>query len=162
VQPQERLDRWRGLEEAQRLGLTKHIGVSNYGVHHMQEIFNARLSKPLVNQVEVHVFLSRVELVEFCQSHGVIVEAYSPLAKASAMDDATLKSVAHEYGKSVAQIMLRYLIQRGLVVLPKSVHTDRIKENMLVFDFELSSATMQKLLALNRNMCTGWDPTTSA
>jgi diketogulonate reductase-like aldo/keto reductase len=112
-----------------------------------------------VNQVELHIYLQQPELVEFCQKHGIVVEAYSPLVHGEGMDNEVLQAIAKKHGKSVAQIMLRWCIQKDTVVLPKSVHAERIRENLELFDFELDAEDMQRLARLERNLRTAWDPT---
>jgi diketogulonate reductase-like aldo/keto reductase len=156
----ERLDRWRGLEKCDEEGFVKYIGVSNFGEHHLKELLNTCKIKPLVNQVEVHVFLARKELCEFCQHEGIIVEAYSPLAKASEMDHPVLTEIAKKHKRTVAQVMLRFLLQRKLVLLPKSEKSSRQAENATIFDFSLNAADMDALWRLDAGKTTGWDPTT--
>ena len=156
----DRLGRWRGLLKARDDGLVSSVGVSNYGVHHLEEIENAKLELPSVNQVELHAFCGRFDLVDFCASRDVVVEAYSPLAKARRLDDQILVGIAKAKNKTVAQVMLRHLLQRGVVVLPKSVRETRIVENAAVFDFTLSEDEMKAINALDEGLVTGWDPTT--
>jgi diketogulonate reductase-like aldo/keto reductase len=137
----------------------RHIGVSNFGIHHLEELFQHCTVKPAVNQIEVHVFLARKDLVEFSQKHGIVVEAYSPLAKAQVLTNPGLNDLARAVGKTPAQVLLRYCIQRGLVILPKSVNPERMKENMDVFSFELGKDEMEMLMAMDEHLVTGWDPT---
>jgi diketogulonate reductase-like aldo/keto reductase len=151
----ERNDRWKGLEKSVEQGKVKYIGVSNFGEKHLKELLAISKIKPLVNQIEVHVFLARKELCDFCAANGILVEAYSPLAKATDMKEPTLHHVAQKHKKTVAQVMLRFLLQRGLIVLPKSVHESRQKENADIFDFELDEDDMKKLWNLDRHQTTG-------
>lgn len=159
-EPTGRAEAWQALEQCQREGLCKDIGVSNFSIAHLQKLMQMCSVQPAVNQVEVHPFLQRRELIQFCREHGIVVEAYSPLAKASELDDPTLNAVARELGVTVAQVMLRWSLQKGLVPLPKSVHEDRQKSNLDVFSFQLSDEQMARLDALERGQITGWDPLT--
>ena len=159
-EPAGRAEAWQALEQCQREGLCKDIGVSNFSIAHLNKLMATCEVPPAVNQVEVHPFLQRKELIQFCREHGIVVEAYSPLAKASELDDPTLNAVARELGVTVAQVMLRWSIQKGLVPLPKSVHAERQKCNLDVFPFQLSDDQMARLDALERGQITGWDPLT--
>lgn len=150
---------WRKMQEIYKSGKAKAIGVSNYTIRHLEELLNESDVVPAVNQVELHVFLQQPELLEFCQKHGIVVEAYSPLAHGEGMDDPVLQKLAKKHGKSPAQIMLRWCIQKDTVVLPKSVHPDRIKQNMELFDFELDADDMRQLTGLEKDLRTCWDPT---
>ena len=159
--PDLRLGRWRGLEECVRAGKVRHIGVSNYGNHHLEELLRVAEIKPVVNQLEVHVFCQRPELLAFNAKHGVLVEAYSPLGKATRLKDARVGRIAAKYGKTPAQVFLRFLVQLGLVVLPKTVNPARLAENGPdVFSFELSEEDMEELRKMDERQVTGWDPTT--
>lgn len=149
---------WTALEELQAAGQAKSIGVSNYTVRHLEEMKEHANITPAVNQVELHVFLQQPELLAYCRDHGIAVEAYSPLAHAREMDEPVITELADKYGKSYAQIMLRWCLQQGLIVLPKSVTPERIKENFAIFDFELSTDDMEKLDALDRDLRTCWSP----
>jgi diketogulonate reductase-like aldo/keto reductase len=111
-----------------------------------------------VNQVEVHPFLPQTELVAFCHGRGVQVEAYSPLARAERMDHPALQRIARAHGKSPAQVLIRWGLQRGLVVIPKSVRRERIAENADVFDFALEPAEVKALDGLDEDLHTDWDP----
>ena len=146
---------WRLKKE----GRIKSIGVSNYGIHHIQEILDEGLTLQQW-QVEIHPFLRRDELVEFCKEKNIIIEAYSPLAKAMKMDDKTLVKVAKKYEKSPAQILIRWSLQKEYITLPKSSNPTRIKENSEVFDFEIKEEDMNLLDTLDEQFRTGWDPTT--
>ncbi|CAE8586440.1 unnamed protein product [Polarella glacialis] len=160
--PSQRLEMWRALEDLKKAGKIRSIGVSNYGVQHIEELIKCpRLSiVPAVNQVEIHPFLLREEISQYCASKGILIEAYSPLAKAEKMNDRTLLQIGKQYGKSTAQVMIRWSIQKGYITLPKSENPERIHQNSLVFDFELSPADMKTLNSLDIHMTTGWDPTT--
>ena len=151
---------WLALEDIYKAGKAKSIGVSNYTIKHLEEMKEYASVTPAVNQVELHVFLQQPELLAYCKEHDIAVEAYSPLAHAKAgSDEPVLKELAEKYGKTYAQIMLRWCIQKDLIVLPKSVTPSRIQENIAIFDFELAEEDMQKLAALDRDLRTCWDPT---
>jgi diketogulonate reductase-like aldo/keto reductase len=150
---------WRiGMQEIYRSGRAKAIGVSNYTIRHLEELKEWGVM-PAVNQVELHVYLQQPELLEYCREHGIVVEAYSPLAHGYGMGNEVLKVIAEKHGKSTAQIMIRWCIEVGTVPLPKSVNPERIKENIDVFDFSLDQEDMQKIASLDQNLRTCWDPT---
>ena len=150
---------WRKMERIYQSGQAKAIGVSNYTIRHLQELLDENEVVPAVNQVELHVYLQQPELVEFCQQNGIVVEAYSPLAHGEGLDNEVLAAIGKKHGKSNAQIMLRWCVQKGMVVLPKSVHADRIRENMELFDFELDPDDLQRIAGLEKDFRTCWDPT---
>lgn len=150
---------WQALEEIQAAGKARSIGVSNFTVRHLQEMEQYSKVTPAVNQVELHLFLQQPELVKYCHEKGIVVEAYSPLAHAKSMDDPVIAEIAEKHGKSYAQIMLRWLIEQGLVVLPKSVTPSRIRENIAIFDFELDEDDLAQLAQQDRDLRTCWNPT---
>ena len=150
---------WLSLEEIKKTGRAKSIGVSNYTIKHLEEMKSYATVMPAVNQVELHIFLQQPRLLDYCAKEGIIVEAYSPLAHGRVMDDPIVAEIAKNYNKSYAQIMLRWCVQKGLVVLPKSVTPSRILENISIFDFELSREDMSKIQNLDRSLRTCWDPT---
>jgi diketogulonate reductase-like aldo/keto reductase len=149
---------WQALEKLQTQGQVRSIGVSNYTIRHLEEMKEYAEITPAVNQVELHVFLQQPELIEYCRSHGITVEAYSPLAHAKATDEPVIVEIAGKHAKSYAQVMLRWCVQKDLVVLPKSVRPSRIAENIDIFDFKLDDDDMQKLTKLNRDLRTCWSP----
>ena len=150
---------WRKLEQIVAGGRVKAIGVSNYTITHLEELLREGSVKPVVNQVELHVFLQQPELVQFCQDNDILVEAYSPLAHGNGLDNPVLAGLAQKHGKTPSQVMIRWCIERGTVPLPKSVYADRINENFNVFDFSLDEADMKLLAGLNTGYRTCWDPT---
>jgi diketogulonate reductase-like aldo/keto reductase len=150
---------WRKMEEVHKDGRAKSIGVSNYTIGHLEELLKECSIKPAVNQVELHVFLQQPELVDYCKKNNIVVEAYSPLAHGYGMDDPVFAGIAKKYSKTPAQIMIRWCIEKGTVPLPKSVHKQRIEENLNIFDFELDGEDMAAILKLNRDIRTCWDPT---
>ncbi len=150
---------WLELEKIYAAGQARSIGVSNYTIKHLEQLKSYASVVPAVNQVELHIFLQQPELREYCDKAGIIIEAYSPLAHGKAMDDSIVAAIATKYGKSYAQIMLRWCVQSNMVVLPKSVTPSRIKENFEIFDFQLDETDMSQLAKLNKGLRTCWDPT---
>lgn len=153
-----RLDSWRALERIKSEGRAKHIGVSNFLVPHLNELFDASREVPAVNQIEIHPFLQHRETRALCAKHRIVVEAYSPLTHGERMDDPTIAAVAREVSRTPAQVLLRWGVQHGLVTLPKSTREARIAENAAIFDFTLSEDAMKRLDALDEGSATGWDP----
>ena len=153
-----RMDSWRALEKLKADGRAKHIGVSNYLVPHLNELFAKANEPPDVNQIEVHPFLQHRETRALCAKKKIVIEAYSPLTHARRIDDPRITAVAKAVGKTNAQVLLRWSIQSGMVTLPKSVKESRIIENASIFDFELDAAAMAELDALDEGKATGWDP----
>ncbi len=150
---------WKELEKIHETGQAKSIGVSNYTIKHLEEMKEYASIVPAVNQVELHVFLQQPELVEYCQEHDIVIEAYSPLAHAKDMSDLTIQAIAKKHDKTYAQVMLRWLAQKDLVVLPKSVTPERVRQNIDIFDFELNDEDMMRLGKLDHALRTCWDPT---
>jgi len=155
-----RLEQWRALETAKQHGLAKSIGVSNYGIHHLQELEKVAKILPATNQIELHPWLTREELVAYCQKKGIVLTAYSPLAKAQKMNDRNLQAMCAKYQRSPAQMLIRWCLERGHVTIPKSTKEARIRENMSV-DFEMEPGDVKSMSSWNCNMTTGWDPTRS-
>jgi diketogulonate reductase-like aldo/keto reductase len=153
---------WMQMEEIYKSGKAKAIGVSNYTVKHLEELLSWCEVKPAVNQVELHVYLQQPQLIDFCQKHGIVIEAYSPLAHGKGLDNPVLAKIAKAHGKLPAQVMIRWCIERGLVALPKSVTPERIHENIAVFDFELTLEQMREIEELDSDLRTCWDPTNVA
>jgi len=151
---------WRTLEEFYREGRARSIGVSNFGVNHLNRLAAESDVVPAINQIEVHPYHIQDQLRTYCADHGIAVEAWSPIARGKILDDATLGAIATRMGKTVAQVTLRWHIQRGDIVFPKSVNPDRIAENIEIFDFELSGEDMAAITALNRDERIGPDPNT--
>jgi diketogulonate reductase-like aldo/keto reductase len=154
-----RMDSWRALEEAKNRGWTKHIGVSNYGKHHLEVLLKECTIKPVVNQIEISPYLQRKELVEYCAQNNIVVEAYSPLTKARKLNDPKLVEVAAKLSVTPAQVLIRWCIQKGYVVLPKSVKFDRVQQNADVFNFAIPEEAMTEMDSWEEGLITGWDPT---
>ncbi|MEH7334229.1 aldo/keto reductase [Neobacillus drentensis] len=149
---------WRALETLYKEGRVRAIGVSNFQVHHLEELMAEAEIKPMVNQVEYHPRLTQKELQAFCREHEIQLEAWSPLMQGGLLDNPVLGEIAGKYGKSPAQVILRWDLQNGVVTIPKSVKEHRIVENSQVFDFELSDEDMQRIDDLNQNHRVGPDP----
>lgn len=132
------LESWRALEELYNQGKIKAIGVSNFLPHHLEPLLENAKIKPMVNQIEFHPGMLQEETVEFCKKHHILVEAWAPFSNGQILTHPVLKEIADKYKKSVAQLSLRWIIQKGIVPLPKSVTPERIKSNLEVFDFEIS------------------------
>lgn len=153
---QKRLESWRALETAKRLGKVRSIGVSNFGAAHIENLLENATVVPAVNQVEVHPFCQREELVQLCSKHGIKIEAYSPLARGNKLEDPTINAIAKKYNKTPAQILLNWNAARGNVVLPKSLTASRIQSNLDSFDFKLAPEDVEKINALgHENYVTG-------
>jgi len=146
---QKRLASWRALIDARASGKCRSIGVSNFTVAHLDELAKKSDVVPAVNQVEMHPFLFQRDLVARCERAKIRVEAYSPLTRGRRLDHPTIAAVAKKLGRTPAQILIRWGIQHGFVVLPKSVHEARIRENANVFDFEIPADEMTRLDALD-------------
>jgi len=153
-----RAQAWQDMEQILASGKTRSIGVSNYTQRHLDELLAASSVKPVVNQIELHPWLSQRELKAYCESRGIRIEAYSPLAHGQKVGELSLKPMADKYGKTIAQLLLRWSIQKGNIVLVKSVTPQRIAENFAIFDFEIDAGDMAKLDSLNENLRTCWDP----
>ncbi|OAB41681.1 aldo/keto reductase [Paenibacillus glacialis] len=151
-------DTWRALEQLYKDGRVRAIGVSNFHVHHLQDLLPDAEIKPMVNQIEYHPRLAQLELHTFCKEQGIQLEAWSPLMQGKLLDNSTLQELANKLGKSVAQVILRWDLQNGVVTIPKSTTEHRIIENADVFNFELSAEDMEQINALNENLRTGPDP----
>lgn len=153
---EKRLDSWRALETAQKLGKVRSIGVSNFGASHLESLLEKARVVPAVNQVEVHPFCQREALVELCSKNGIKIEAYSPLARGNKLEDPTIGAIAAKYGKTPAQILLNWNAARGNVVLPKSLTAHRIQSNLESFDFVLAEEDVETINGLGaENYVTG-------
>jgi len=150
---------WTVLEKLHKDGKCKAIGVSNFTIRHLKQLMETSEVIPAVNQVEFHPYLYQKELLEFCHSKGIQMEAYSPLTQGKKLNDEKLISIAKKYDKKPAQILIRWNLQHNIVVIPKSVAKARILENADVFDFEISEEDMKQLDSFNENLRLGWDPT---
>jgi len=150
--------RWKAMEEIYASGRVKAIGVSNFHPHHLRNLFAASDVRPAVNQIEVSPYLVQDELRAFDAEHEMVTEAWSPIARGKVADDPVIGRIAERLGRSPAQVTLRWHVQRGDVVFPKSVTRSRIEENFAIFDFELEDADMTAISALDRGERTGPNP----
>jgi 2,5-diketo-D-gluconate reductase A len=148
------------MQEMYESGRVKAIGVSNFQQAHLQRLFDETSIVPAVNQIEVHPYLVQDGLRAFGEAHGIATEAWSPIAQGKVLDDEVIVSIAEKVGKTPAQVTLRWHIQRGDIVFPKSVTRSRVEENFALFDFELSDDDLQSITELDRNERTGPDPDT--
>lgn len=151
-------DTWRALEELYEAGKIRAIGVSNFHKVHIDMLLQKAHITPMVNQIELHPLLSQEGLRKYCDDKGIAVEAWSPLGQGNLLGNETLEKIGEKYNKSVAQVILRWDIQNGIVTIPKSVKKARIHENFAVFDFELTAVEMEKINELNKNHRIGPDP----
>jgi 2,5-diketo-D-gluconate reductase A len=146
---------WPGMQRARELGYTRSIGVSNFDVGELEQVIAAATTLPVVDQVQFSPFVYRRALLETCEQAGIALEAYSPLGTGRHLSDPTVTSVADRVGRTAAQVLLRWCLQRGLPVIPKSTHRERIEENAQIFDFTLSDRDMAELDALDKTSGTG-------
>jgi 2,5-diketo-D-gluconate reductase A len=153
---------WDALEAIYNDGLARSIGVSNFEIGHLRQLQLETALTPAVNQIEVNPYLTQDALRAFCAEYRIAVEAWSPIARGGALADPVITEIAQRAGKSPSQVILRWHIQRGDIVFPKSVKPQRIKENIEIFDFELAASDMAAIAALNRDERTGPDPDTFA
>jgi len=149
---------YRAIERLYDEKLIKSTGVSNHEIHHLEKLFTSANIKPMVNQIELHPYLSQVELRNFCKTNGIVITAWSPLGRGKVLQDETIKAIGEKYGKSIAQTIIRWHLQSDHIVIPKSVTPNRIEENANVFDFELTAEDMATINELNRNERFGSHP----
>lgn len=156
--PEKRDLSWKALENIYNEKKARAIGVSNYTINHLREVDRQALITPAVNQVEFSPFLYQKELHQYCRNNRIQLEAYSPLTRGRKFENPTLKEVAEKYSKTPAQILIRWVLQHDIVVIPKSANPKRIEENADVFDFEIEQKEMEKLDSLNEDFRVSWDP----
>jgi len=153
-----RSETWKAMEKLLEEGTCRAVGVSNYLTWHLEELLNHSKTIPAVNQVEFHPYLYLKDLQDFCRSHDIQLESYSPLTKGVKLDDPKLAAIALKYSKTPAQILIRWVLQKGVIVIPKSSRKERIEENADVFDFTISSEDMNALDSFHQNFRSSWDP----
>jgi 2,5-diketo-D-gluconate reductase A len=141
---------WKVMEEFQRDGRARSIGVSNFQVAHLERLARECDVVPAVNQIEAHPYFNNDEVRAYGREHGIVTEAWSPIAQGQVLDDATIGAIAERVGRTPAQVVLRWHLQRGDVVFPKSVTPSRMQENFALFDFELSDDDVEQITALHR------------
>ena len=151
-------DTWRALEELYRAGRVRAIGVSNFLPHHLRNLMETAEIAPMVNQIEFHPGYPQTWNVEFCKAHGILPEAWSPLGRTRVLQDERLAGIAAKYGKTVAQLCVRFALQCGVVPLPKSSSPARMQANLDVFDFVISDEDMDRILTLPQFGWSGLHP----
>jgi 2,5-diketo-D-gluconate reductase A len=156
------VDTWKAMEGLLDGGSVRAVGVSNFQPAHLQRLFDQASVVPAVNQIEIHPYLTQDPLRRFDRDHGIATEAWSPIAQGKVLDDPAIVAVAAELDRTPAQAVLRWQLQRGEIVFPKSVTRARVEENFALFDFSLTEAQMDAITALNRDERTGPDPDTFA
>ncbi|XP_067461884.1 uncharacterized oxidoreductase ZK1290.5 [Thunnus thynnus] len=154
-----RAETWRALEELYKEGVCRAIGVSNFMVHHLEQLKEDCSMVPHVNQVEYHPFQQPSDLIEYCRREQIVFEGYSPLAKGQVLSNSTVLQIAEKYRRTPAQICVRWSIQNGVVTIPKSTKKERIQENCQVFEFQLEEGDMNTLGMLHDGRHVSWDPT---
>lgn len=158
--PERRLRSWKALERLHEEGRAKAIGVSNFLVKHLEELLTQCQVPPAVNQIELHpyLYLTRRPTLDYCRANDIVVTAYSPLTKGRKLDDKRLGVIAAKAEKTPAQVLIRWALQKGVVVIPKSSSPERIRENADVFGWSLTDGMMEALDALDEGLTTAWDP----
>jgi methylglyoxal/glyoxal reductase len=157
--PGSRLESWKAMEKILSGGRCRAIGVSNYTIRHLEELFSVSRVIPAVNQVEFTPFCYQAELLEFCRKHRIQLQAYSPLTRGQRLNDPKVSKLAAKYRCSAAQLLIRWVIQHDAVAIPKATNPIHIRENALVFDFSITDEDMDTLNSLNENLHLSWDPT---
>jgi 2,5-diketo-D-gluconate reductase A len=152
------VDTWRALERIAEEGRARSIGVSNFQVHHLERLLGETSVVPVIDQVEAHPWLQQHELREFCAAQGIAVEAWSPLARGRVLDDAVIGRIAAKHGVEPAQAVIRWHLQQGLVVIPKTVNALRLRSNLDVFGFELDEDDLAAIAALDSGQRSGSHP----
>ncbi|PFH82235.1 aldo/keto reductase [Bacillus sp. AFS088145] len=152
------VESWKALETLYKTGKVKAIGMSNFQIHHLKQVMANAEIMPMINQVELHPMLSQVELREFLKENSIQVEAWAPLMQGQLFENETLLQIANKHNKSIAQVVLRWHLQNGVVIIPKSIKEHRIQENANIFDFELTEEEMNQINSLNQNHRVGPDP----
>jgi 2,5-diketo-D-gluconate reductase A len=155
------LDTWKAMEGLLDGGLVRAVGVSNFQVAHLQRLIDGASVVPAVNQIELHPYLTQNELRDFDRAHGIATEAWSPIARGKVLDDPVITVIAADIGRTPAQVVLRWQLQRGEIIFPKSTSRSRIEENFALFDFELSDEQVAAVSALNRDERIGPNPDTA-
>ena len=156
------VETWKAMEEIYRGGKVRAIGVSNFQTHHLDRLLGECSVVPAVNQIEVNPHLTNEKVRAYDIEHGIATEAWSPIARGRVLDEPAIVAIAERVGRSPAQVTLRWHVQRGDIIFPKSVHAARLRENLELFDFELTADDMAAISALNRDQRTGPDPDTFA
>ena len=154
------IETWRAFEKLKSEDTVKDIGVSNFNIHHLQALEEAGLARPVINQIEMNPLFTQQKLRHYCHEHDILVEAWRPIMGGNISRLEAMQNIATAHGKSLAQVALRWSIQRGCRVLPKTIHHERMVENISVFDFELSEQELATIDAMNVDYRSGPDPDT--
>ncbi|WP_251547318.1 aldo/keto reductase [Limosilactobacillus caecicola] len=149
---------WRAFEEMKKEGLTKSIGVSNYGMVHLQYLATQASEMPVVDQLECHPWLSEKPMIKFNNDHHIVTQAWAPLGRGRIFEEPILQEIANKHVKSAAQIILRWHLQNGISFIPKSAHAQRIKENAAIYDFALTPEEMAQIDSINKNLRISQEP----
>ncbi|XP_063438763.1 glyoxal reductase-like [Mytilus trossulus] len=152
------IETYKAMLELKEQGLIRSVGVSNFGIQHLEGIKSHGLPVPSVNQIELHPWQQKPDIVKYCRDNNIAVMGYAPLVKGQRFDDETLCEIAKRNNKSPAQVLIRWSLQHGFITIPKSVHSDRIEENMLVFDWSLNAEDMTILDDSPDKSCKPWNP----
>jgi len=158
--PKKRLETYQALLECRDKGKIKSVGVSNFGVKHLEQLREAGFETPAINQIELHPWCQQKDIVAYCKEHGIVVQAYCPLVRGAKWEDPVLKGLSEKHSTSPAQVLIRWSLQKGYVPLPKSTREERIALNADVFGFELSAQDMASLDALDQGSkgAISWNP----
>ncbi len=159
--PRVRRETWKALEELQKEGKIRSIGVSNYNENHLKEMFEGQYKvdiPPAVNQFELHPKLTQTSLVKYCKDHNIVVESYSPFGKGALLKDPTLEKIANKYNVSIAQLIVRWILQQEIICIPKSDKPERIKQNADVYNFVISEEDMRQISSMNEDWHCTWNP----
>lgn len=151
-------DAWKAMEKLYKEGAVRAIGVCNFNIHHLEELFESCEIKPAVNQVEFHPLLVQKDLLQFCKDNNIQMEAWAPIMRGKGLDHPNIVEIAEKYGKTPAQVVLRWHLEHDVIAIPKSVREHRIVENFDVFDFSLTKEEVEKIDSMNKNERTGPDP----
>ncbi|EJF64727.1 Aldo/keto reductase [Dichomitus squalens LYAD-421 SS1] len=154
-----RLQSWKAAIDAKKEGLFRSIGVSCFSIRHLKELIDAGLEVPAVNQIDLHPFMTRTDIVAFCRQHNIVLEAWAPLVRGLRFRHPKIVALAEKYKKDPAHVLLRWSLQKGFVAIPKSAKRSRIVSNINLFDFELIAGEVAELDALDEYLVTDWDPT---
>jgi 2,5-diketo-D-gluconate reductase A len=158
------VEAWKTLVELQKQGRVKSIGVSNFNADHLERIIKETGVTPAVDQIELHPYFQQRDKRDFLAQHGIHLECYSPLGHGDVLKDGAIAQIAKAHGKSPAQVIIRWHLDQGLIAIPRSIHADRLKQNLDVFDFELSNADMRQIAGLDKGEAgrTGSNPATAS
>lgn len=156
--PQLNRDSWRAMTQLYKEGRIRSIGVSNFKPHHIESLMQQADIMPMVNQIELHPGLMQQETVDYCRKNDIVVESWGPFSRGNLLKSGLIDGMAAKYGKTPAQVTLRWHLQQGFLPLPKSVTPERIVENARIFDFELSPQDMQTITSIDKDTGTGYDP----